>query len=147
MRQMLAIEGYTVCWHDQMGTGQCSKSAFLKRCPSLAPAAAEAAATAQPASTPQLPREGEFSLRDEANALAAYAFRNGFIEELHAGKDSPLLREPGYSRITDEEMRRLMIESSEKLARLLQMQRSEPEKYDAFVRNYHRVYCRRWKRD
>ena len=147
VRQILAIEGYTVYWRDQMWTGQCSKNAFLNRCPAFAPDGAGAAATEQPAGPPQLPRAREFTIRDEANALTAYAFRNGFIEDLHAGKDSPLLRDPAYSRITDEEMRRLMVESSEKLSRLLQMQRSDPEKYDAFVRRYHKTYCRGWKRD
>jgi hypothetical protein len=147
VRQILAIEGDTVHWRDQIGTGQCSKSAFLKRCTAFAPNETSAPATAQASRTAQLPSEGEFTLRDEANALTAYAFRNGFIEDLHTGKDSPLLREPGYSRISDDEMRRLMIESSEKLERLLQMKRSAPETYDAFVRSYHRMYCRWWKRD
>jgi len=44
----------------------------------------------------------EFTLRDEANAICAYAFRNGFLEDLHAGKPSPLLTDPGYSRVTDD---------------------------------------------
>ena len=30
-----------------------------------------------------------FTLRDEANALTAHAFRNGFLEDLHAGKPRP----------------------------------------------------------
>jgi hypothetical protein len=143
VRQIVAIEGHTVYWRDQMASGQCSKSAFLKRCPSLAPSEA----TAQTSIPAPLPPVGEFTLRDEANALTAYAFRNGFIEDLHAGKDSPMLRQPGNSRISDDEMRRLMIESSEKLERLLHMKRSDPEEYDAFVRSYHKVYCRGWKRD
>jgi hypothetical protein len=29
--------------------------------------------------------DGGFTLRDEANALTAFAFRNGFLEDLHAG--------------------------------------------------------------
>jgi hypothetical protein len=147
IRQILAIEAGTVYWQDQVGSGQCSKSAFIKRCPALAPNETPALATAQVPGAAQPPIKAEFSLRDEANALTAYAFRNGFIEDLHAGKDSPLLREPGYSRISDDEMRRLMVESSEKLERLLQIKRSNPEEYDAFVRRYHRTYCRGWKRD
>ena len=46
-------------------------------------------------------------------------------EELYAGKRSPLLEQSGYSRITDDEMRRLMIEASEKLARMLRLKRSQ----------------------
>ena len=58
------------------------------------------------------PGGDDFTIRDEANAVTAFAFRNGFIEELHAGKWSPLLEQPGNSRITDDEMRRLMIEAA-----------------------------------
>jgi hypothetical protein len=89
----------------------------------------------------------EFTIRDEANALTALAFRNGFIEELHEGKSSPLLEEPGNSRITDDEMRRLMIEASEKLARMLRFKRTKPAQYEAEIRRYHEMYCRKWKRD
>ena len=35
---------------------------------------------------------GGFTLRDEANAIVAKAFRRGPIEALHAGKDSELLQ-------------------------------------------------------
>src|SRR5208282_4064765 len=48
---------------------------------------------------------GELTLRDEANAICAYAFRNGPIEDIH---------EDG--RISDEEMKHLMIHASESLA-------------------------------
>ena len=144
VREIISIDGHTVQYRDEFGTGSCSKSAFLKRCPSLAPERA-LGNRSRPWAKP--PGNLEFTLRDEANALTAFAFRNGFIEELHAGKASPLLREPGFSRITDEEMRRLMIEASEKLSKMLQLKSSEPEKYDAFIRDYHDRYCRGWKRD
>jgi len=35
--------------------------------------------------------ERAWTVREEANALTCCAFRNGYIEELHAGKHSPLL--------------------------------------------------------
>ena len=60
---------------------------------------------------------GGFTIRDEANALTAYAFRNGPLENLHAGKSSPLTSDPTLSRITDPEMKELMINASEKLAK------------------------------
>lgn len=89
----------------------------------------------------------DFTIRDEANALTALAFRNGFIEELHAGKLSPLLEQPGLSRITDAEMKKLMIEASEKLARMLALKRDDPDCYEAEIRDYHERYCQKWKRD
>ena len=48
------------------------------------------------------------TLRDEANAITVYAFRNGFIEDLHAA-----------GRITDPEMKRLNIQNSARLAHWL----------------------------
>ncbi|MBL9171768.1 MAG: hypothetical protein JNN07_28825 [Verrucomicrobiales bacterium] len=88
----------------------------------------------------------DFTLRDEANALTAFAFRNGYIEELHAGKALPLDYLTGFSRISDMEMKRLMIEASKRIAEFLGMRMSEPEKYNAFVRRYNQDYCRGWKR-
>jgi hypothetical protein len=96
--------------------------------------------------SPQQP-DTEFTIRDEANALTAFAFRNGFIEEIHAGKPSPLLQQPGYSRISDNEMRRLMIEASEKLEQMLKLKKDDPVRYNEVVRRYHKTYCRTWKRD
>src|SRR5947208_13033076 len=91
--------------------------------------------------------QDEFTLRDEANALTAFAFRNGFLEDLHSGKPSPILSEPGYSRISDDEMRRLMIEASEKLEQMLRMKREEPRRYEILIRDYQRRYCRAWNRE
>jgi hypothetical protein len=94
----------------------------------------------------QITSEDAFTVRDEANALTAYAFRNGFLEDLHAGKPSPLLEQPGYSRITDDEMKRLMIEASEKLARMLALKQENSAEYGQSIRKYGRTYCRTWKR-
>jgi len=78
---------------------------------------------------------GGWTLRDEANAMCAYAFRNGFIEDIHAS-----------GRITDPEMKKLMIEASAGLARLLERKRNNPMEYEQFIRDYHRRYCRQWER-
>lgn len=55
------------------------------------------------------PVVADFTLRDEANAIVACAFRNGPIEDLHSGKDSELLRNPELSRITNDEMKTIML--------------------------------------
>src|SRR5947207_1140107 len=62
-----------------------------------------------------------WSKREEANAITCFAFRNGFIEELHAGKYSQLLENPDLSRITDAEMKKLMIDASQKMAEILRL--------------------------
>ena len=89
---------------------------------------------------------GVFTTRDEANALAAFAFRNGPIENLHAGKSSPLTADPSLSRITDDEMREIMINASEMLAALLALRDSDPDKYRRFIQDYALKYCRSWNR-
>jgi hypothetical protein len=83
----------------------------------------------------------EFTLRDEANAVCAFAFRNGFIEDIHASVDSD-----GHPRITDSEMKRLMIEASRKLARLLEMKATDPEGYFTLLKVFGEDYCRDWER-
>lgn len=49
------------------------------------------------------------------------AFRNGPIKDLHAGEWSELLSDPELSRITDDEMKTLMINASEHVAKLLEL--------------------------
>jgi len=151
VRKIDAIEGQTVFYREQdRPIHQCSKAAFLKASPPFATpediASASRELHAVPPITSPAPA-GEFTLRDEANALTAHAFRNGFLEDLHAGKHSPLLDQPGYSRIRDDEMKRLMIEASEKLARMLALKQQNPVEYDQFIRKYQKTYCRTWKRD
>jgi hypothetical protein len=113
----------------------------------LASQEAAAAAGQQLASIERIASQDAFTVRDEANALTAYAFRNGFLEDLHAGKSSRLLDQPGYSRISDTEMKRLMIEASDKLGRMLALKKQSPAEYDQFIRKYNKTYCRTWNRD
>ena len=89
---------------------------------------------------------GGFTLRDEANAIVAQAFRNGPIEDLHAGKSSELLSNPELSRITDEEMKAMMINACEQVAKLLEMKETDPEAYYRQMLSYNHMYCRRWNR-
>jgi len=44
--------------------------------------------------------ERPISYREEANAITVWAFRNGYIEQLHRGKYSELLENPGLQRVT-----------------------------------------------
>ena len=88
-----------------------------------------------PSPSEDVPMPAVFTLRDEANAICAYAFRNGSIEDIHAD-----------GRISDEEMKRLMIQASEMLAKLLAKKHDLPAEYQQFIRDYHRKYCRKWER-
>jgi hypothetical protein len=86
------------------------------------------------------------TIREEANALTCCAFRNSSLEDLHAGKYSELLEKPELSRITDAEMRKLMIEISAKLAELLELKETNPDTYWKRLKHFNEAYCRRWEK-
>ena len=87
----------------------------------------------------------QFTARDEANVLTALAFRNGYLEELHAGKHHPALDDPSVSRITDDEMKKLMIGASENLAKMLELKETDIKKYYDMI-EWGMQYCRGWER-
>lgn len=147
IRQIDCVDGDSVVYHDQYGIGRCSRRAFLHACPIQASDEDVLRADEDLARIDLMTSGSQFTVRDEANALTAFAFRNGFLEDLHAGKQSQELRRPGYSRISDEEMTRLMIEASAKLAQMLRMKTENPVEYDRLIRDYHRKYCRNWRRE
>jgi hypothetical protein len=89
---------------------------------------------------------GGFTVRDEANAIVAYAFRNSPLEDLHAGTWSELLNDKSLSRITDQEMKELMLFACEHVERILRLKESDPQEYDLFVKSYNFRYCRQWER-
>jgi hypothetical protein len=88
-----------------------------------------------------------FTERDEANALIAMVLRNGPLEDLHAGKYSALLEDASLSRITDEEMKVLMIGATRLLAGLLRAKANNPDFYHRWMKTYGRMYCQRWERE
>lgn len=92
-----------------------------------------------------LPPGAKFTYRDQANVLTLLAFRNGPIEDLHAGMPSPLLENAKLSRITDEEMKTLMIAASKKLAELLALRDSDTDAFaELLAANWRQV--RNWER-
>ena len=90
--------------------------------------------------------EHKWTKREEANALTCIAFRNGYIEELHAGKQSALLENPELSRITNAEMKKLMIGASSKLAELLAMKETDPDKYWKQINYFNKNVCYQWEK-
>ncbi len=84
------------------------------------------------------------SLREEANAITCYAFRNGFLEELHAGNRSKLLEDKSLSRITDTEMKKLMVEASDVVAKLLALKETNPDAYWNQIEFCSRTYTKDW---
>lgn len=85
--------------------------------------------------------------REEANALICESLRNGFIEDLHAGKSSKLLEDKSLSRITDEEMKKLMIETTAKLEVYLEIRDKHPKEYKKFINFMTLTYTKDWSKD
>jgi hypothetical protein len=70
-------------------------------------------------------------LAAEAKALVALAFRNGPIENLHAGRPCTLCSgKPDISHVSDDEMKLLMKSAVNALYRLLWMREHDPRSYD-----------------
>ena len=72
----------------------------------------------------------ENGLAREAKAIVALAFRNGPIEEVHAGKPCPACTgKSGVSRISDGEMKLIMKKAVNKVYALLRLKSSDPAAY------------------
>ena len=85
--------------------------------------------------------------REEANALIHQCLRAGFIEDLHADKSSKLLEDESLSRITNEEMNKLMIETSAELAKYLELKETNPREYKIFINSTTLLFTHDWSKD
>ena len=88
----------------------------------------------------------DFTIRDEANTVVAWAFRNGPLEELHAGEYSPLLEDATLNRITDEAMKALMINACRQMAKLLELKAIDSMEYERKIKSYNAQYSKTWER-
>src|SRR6267142_816355 len=67
---------------------------------------------------------------DEAKAIVALAYRNGPIEEIHAGKACPTCDDdPRYSHISDAEMKQIMKFAVNQVYMLLRLKMLDPSRY------------------
>ncbi len=70
----------------------------------------------------------------EAKAIVVIAFRNGPIEDVHAGKTCPTcVGNPEYSHITDVEMKNIMKNAVDHVYALLMLRDSNPDAYAANI--------------
>ena len=66
-----------------------------------------------------------------AAAIVVLAFRNGPIEDLHAGKPCPAcVGKAGYSRISDAEMKVIMKNAVNRVYSLLRLKTDDPDSYE-----------------
>jgi hypothetical protein len=83
-------------------------------------------------------------LAAEAKSIVALAFRNGPIEDIHAGKDCPICSgKSEYSHITQTEMKKIMKKAVDTVYKLLWPKQNDPEKYQATLEFGNR-YTRFW---
>jgi hypothetical protein len=83
-------------------------------------------------------------LAKEAKAIVALAFRNGPIEDVHAGRPCPTCTgQAGHSRITDAEMKSIMKNAVDHVYALLLLKIERPEEYESQIRLGER-YTARW---
>jgi hypothetical protein len=80
----------------------------------------------------------------EAKAIVALAFRNGPIENVHAGKVCPTCDgNPGYSRITQEEMRSILKSAVDRIYTYLLLKENDKPAYDKLL-SIGEKYTRAW---
>ncbi len=66
----------------------------------------------------------------EAKAIVALAFRNGPIEDIHAGRSCPTCQgKTGYSRISEDEMKHIMKAAVNQMYKLLRLKAEAPDGY------------------
>jgi len=83
-------------------------------------------------------------LAAEAKSLVALAFRNGPIEDVHAGVECPTCAgKSEYSHITQAEMKNIMKQAVDTVYRLLWLKQNDPQKYEATLEFGNR-YSRFW---
>ncbi len=74
-------------------------------------------------------------LADEAKAIVVLAFRNGPIEDVHAGFPCPACSgESRYSRISDSEMKRIMKAAVNRVYTLLRFKTENPDDFQRLMR-------------
>ncbi len=83
-------------------------------------------------------------LAAEAKSIVAMAFRNGPIEDVHAGKECPTCAgESEYSHITQDEMKLIMKKAVDKVYSFLWLRGNDPATFGALVA-FGNIYTTQW---
>jgi hypothetical protein len=87
---------------------------------------------------------GRQQIAREAKAIVALAFRNGPIEQIHAGRPCPMCADrSGFSRITDDDIKLIMKNAVDHVFALLVLKRENPEEYESKIQLGER-YTAKW---
>lgn len=83
-------------------------------------------------------------LQQQAQAIVALAFRNGPIEDVHAGRICPACHgAPAVSHVTQAEMKAIMKNAVNWVYTLLRMREENPEAFERAVR-HGLMYTAQW---
>jgi hypothetical protein len=83
-------------------------------------------------------------LAREAKAIVALAFRNGPIEDVHAGKTCPTCQgQSDFSHITDPEMKLIMKNAVDQVYALLCLKTEDPARYETCI-SFGELYTANW---
>jgi len=94
--------------------------------------------------TPEITPKNLSAVAREAKAIVALAFRNGPIENVHAGKVCPTCDgKPEYSHITQEEMRSIMKSAVDHLYTYLVLKENDEAAYEALL-SFGEKYTLEW---
>jgi hypothetical protein len=86
----------------------------------------------------------EQQLAAEAKSIVALAFRNGPIEDVHAGKECPnCASKAEYSRVTQAEMKSIMKRAVDTVYKLLWLKQNSSGRYEATI-EFGNLYTRLW---
>jgi hypothetical protein len=73
-------------------------------------------------------------LAREAKAIVALAFRNGPIEDFHAGRLCPTCHgQAGFLRLTEDQMKKIMKNAVDHVYTLLCLKSENPAKYESNI--------------
>ena len=90
------------------------------------------------------PDSNHMRLAREAKAIVALAFRNGPIEDVHAGKLCPTCGgQPDFSHLSDAEMKLIMKSAVDHVYALLCLASENPAGYEACI-NFGELYTAKW---
>ena len=83
-------------------------------------------------------------LAAEAKSIVALAFRNGPIEDVHAGEECPTCAgKSEYSHITQAEMKNIMKQAVDTVYKLLWLKQNDPQKCETTL-EFGKRYTRFW---
>lgn len=84
--------------------------------------------------------------RDRANALTVCAFRNGHIENLHAGAWSPFRDDSALAKFTRADVQTILLQAAARMAELCRMRDERPEAFRQELAYFCRAATRQWIR-